>query len=416
MIISPFAVLPAAPARVFRPRLALFAAACLALAACGEDGKSAGDPGRAGQQRAVEVGYVVMRPTTVALTNEFNGRAVAFQSSEVRPQVGGLVQRQFFEEGRMVRAGQPLYQIDPSLYRAAVEQAQADLKNARAALTAAELLAQRNKSLVGQQMISRQDYDNAVAAAEQARAGVAQREAALSTANINLRFTTVPAPIDGRIGRSLVTVGALVTPDQASPLATIQRLDPIYVDVQQSAQQLLALREQLSSGSAQPGETSARIVLPNGSAYPQPGTLQFSEVLVDEATGTVTLRIRVPNPDGVLLPGMFVRARLAQATQASAYRVPQQALVRGPTGDAFVWVVGADNRAVQRPVGAERVDGADWIVTSGLNPGDKVVTQGIGSLRRDSVVRAVPASTPQKLQAPGKSPPAGSASGPARQG
>lgn len=389
-----------APRARNRARLPLLAAACLILAACGgAKNEPAGSPASP-KDRAIEVGYVVMRPTTVALTSEFNGRAVAFQSSEVRPQVGGLVQKQFFEEGGAVRAGQPLYQIDPSLYRAAVEQAEADLSNARAALNAAQALARRNQSLVGQQMISRQDYDNAVAAADQARASLAQREAALSTARINLRFTTVPAPIDGRIGRSLVTVGALVTPDQASPLATIQRLDPIYVDVQQSAQQLLSLREKLSSGSVQPSQASAAVVLPNGAAYPQPGTLQFSEVLVDQATGTVTLRIRVPNPDGVLLPGMFVRARLAQATQASAYRVPQQALVRGPTGDAFVWVVGADNRAVQRPIGADRVDGSDWIVTTGLNPGDKVVTQGIGSLRRDAQVRAVPASTPQKLQSP----------------
>lgn len=382
-------------------RLALTAAACLALAACG---RAADDKAAGRQDRAVEVGYVVMQPTTVAITGEFSGRAVAFQSSQVRPQIGGLVQRQLFQEGSLVRAGQPLYQIDPSLYRASVEQAEADLQNARAALKAADLLAQRNASLVGAQMISRQDYDNAVAAAGQARASVAQREAALATARINLRFATVPAPIDGRIGRSLVTVGALVTPDQAAPLATIQRLDPIYVDVQQSAQQLLALREQLSSGNVQVGQADARIVLPNGKPYPQPGTLEFSEVLVDEATGTVTLRIRVPNPEGTLLPGMFLRARLAQATQASAYRVPQQALVRGPTGDAFVWVVGAGDKAVQRPVGADRVDGSDWIVTSGLNPGDKVVTQGIGSLRRDAQVRAVPASTPQTLQAPGAAP------------
>jgi len=407
MTISPFAVFSSVSAGALR-RFAPVAAACLALAACG--GKA--EKSAAGQDRAVEVGYVVMQPTTVALTSEFNGRAVAFQSSEVRPQVGGLVQRLLFEEGSLVRAGQPLYQIDPSLYRASAEQAEADLKNARAALKAADLLAQRNKSLVATQMISRQDYDNAVAAADQARASVAQREAALSTARINQRFTTVPAPIDGRIGRSLVTVGALVTPDQAAPLATIQRLDPIYVDVQQSAQQLLALREQLSSGSVQASATTARIVLPNGSAYPQPGTLQFSEVLVDEATGTVTLRIRVPNPDGLLLPGMFVRARLAQATQSQAYRLPQQALVRGPTGDAFVWVVGADNKAVQRSIGADRVDGSDWIVSTGLNPGDKVVTQGIGSLRRDATVRAVPASTPQKLQAPD----AGAAARPTKQG
>lgn len=396
-----FLAVPFAGHAADRPTRFLVAGAlCLALAACGgPKGK-----GQGAQDKVVEVGYVVVQPTSVAVTNEFNGRAVAFESSEVRPQVGGLVQRQFFQEGSLVRAGEPLYQIDPSLYQAAVDQAQADLKNARAALNAAELLANRNKSLVGSQMISRQAYDDAVAAADQARANVAQREALLATARINLRFTTVPAPIGGRIGRSLVTVGALVTPDQASPLATIQRLDPIYVDVQQSAQQLLALREQLSSGNVQAADATAHILLPNGRAYPQAGTLQFSEVLVSETTGTVTLRIRVPNPDNVLLPGLFLRARIAQATQALAYRVPQQALVRGPTGDAFVWVVGANNQAAQRPISADRVDGSDWIVSAGLNPGDRVITQGIGSLRRDMPLKPVPAATPQRLQAPGAAP------------
>ncbi|WP_242111581.1 efflux RND transporter periplasmic adaptor subunit [Luteimonas aquatica] len=371
---------------------------CLALAACG--GGAPAEKNADAKNKTVEVGYVVMQPTSVALTSEFNGRAVAFESSEVRPQVGGLVRRQFFQEGSLVRAGAPLYQIDSSLYQAAVDQAEADLKNARAALGAADALARRNQALVGSQLISRQDYDNAAAAADQARANVAQREASLATARINLRFTTVPAPIDGRIGRSLVTVGALVTPDQAAPLATIQRLDPIYVDVQQSAQQLLALRQRLAAGDVQPADATARILLPDGSAYPQPGTLQFSEVLVDESTGTVTLRIRVPNPDGLLLPGMFVRARIAQATQAAAYRLPQAALVRGPTGDAFTWVVGPGDRAVQRPITADRADGADWIVTAGLQPGDRVITQGIASLRPDTPLRPVAASTPQRLLPP----------------
>lgn len=375
---------------------------CLGIAGCGTSDKQ---PKR---DKAVEVGYVVVKPTSVALTNEFNGRAVAYESSEVRPQVGGLIQRQLFQEGKLVRASEPLYQIDPSLYQAAVDQAQANLKSARANLKAADALARRNQSLVEGQLISRQDYDNAVAAADQARASVAQNEATLATAQINRRFTTVPAPISGRIGRSLVTVGGLVSPDQATALATIQRLDPIFVDVQQSAQQLLALRQQLSSGSAQPADASASILLPNGSPYPQPGTLQFSEVLVDQSTGTVTLRIRVPNPDGVLLPGMFVRARFAQATQVSAYRVPQAALVRGPTGNAFVWIVGAKDLAVQRPVTADRADGSDWIVTAGLQPGDRVITQGTASLRPDMPVRPVTASTPQRLLPPTSTPSAGS--------
>jgi len=370
---------------------------CLGASACGSSKDAKTEP----KDKAVEVGYVVVQPTTVALTSEFNGRAVAYESSEVRPQVGGLVQRQFFQEGSLVQAGAPLYQIDPSLYQAAVDQAQADLMNARAGLTAADALARRNKTLVGTQLISRQDYDDAAAAADQARANVAQKAATLATARINLRFTTVPAPIGGRIGRSLVTVGALVTSDQSTALATIQRLDPIYVDVQQSAQQLLALRQRLSSGAVnKPTDATAHVLLPDGSVYPQPGTLQFSEVLVDESTGTVTLRIRVPNPDGLLLPGMFVRARIDQAMQTAAYRVPQAALVRGPTGNAFAWVVGPGDRAVQRALTADRADGADWIVTAGLNPGDRVITQGIASLHPDTAVRPVPASTPQRLSPP----------------
>jgi len=213
----------------------------------------------------------------------------------------------------------------------------------------------------------------------------------------------VTAPITGRASRAEITQGNLVVvgPGGGPLLTTVVSLDPIYVDVQQSAQQLLALRQRLSSGAVnKPTDATAHVLLPDGSVYPQPGTLQFSEVLVDESTGTVTLRIRVPNPDGLLLPGMFVRARIDQAMQTAAYRVPQAALVRGPTGNAFAWVVGPGDRAVQRALTADRADGADWIVTAGLNPGDRVITQGIASLHPDTAVRPVPASTPQRLSPP----------------
>ena len=300
-------------------------AAVASLAACAS--KPAKPP-----PRTPEVGYVVLKAQSVALPVDLAGRTSAFETSEVRPQVSGVVKARLFTEGGFVRAGQTLYQIDPSLYRAAAAQAQANLQSAQAQQGAAAALAQRYKPLADIEAVSRQDYTNAAASARQATASVAQNRAALQTARINLNYTRVPAPISGRIGRSLVTAGSLVTNGQTDALATIQRLDPMYVDMQQSSADLLALRRSLATGGAMPSSTAVRLTLEDGSAYPYAGTVQFSEVTVDPTTGAVTLRARFPNPQNVLLPGMYVRATLSQATIPNAILVPQQAVSGGAGG------------------------------------------------------------------------------------
>jgi membrane fusion protein (multidrug efflux system) len=239
-----------------------------------------------------------------------------------------------------------------------------------------------------------------VAQARQAAASVAQTQAALETAQINLRFTTVPAPISGRIGRSLFTVGALVSATQTDPLAQIQRLDPIFVDIQQSADALLSLRASLAKGGVVPTTARVRLKLPDGSDYGQTGSMQFAEALVDPTTGTTTLRARFANPQGVLLPGMFVRASFAQAINRRAFLVPQPGVSRDPQGNATVILVGPNNKAAERKVTAERTQGANWVVTAGLNPGDRVIVQGLGKLRPGQSIKPVPANTPQKVEAP----------------
>jgi membrane fusion protein (multidrug efflux system) len=322
----------------------------------------------------------------------------------VRPQINGLIRRRLFTEGSVVRAGQPLYQIDSSLYRAAVNQAEANLASARASADAAVARADRYKPLAEMEAVAEQDYPDAAAQARVARASVAQNAAALETARINLRYTTVSAPIDGRIGRSLFTVGALVGASQQEPLAVIQRLDPIYVDMQQSSAELTALRGALQRGDVVPGGTSVRLELEDGSPYGHAGQVQFSDITVDESTGTVTLRASFPNPEGLLLPGMFVKAVFDQAVQPRAFLVPQPALQRDFDGSAFVFVVGPGNKAQRRKVTALRTSGTSWVVTAGLRTGDRVITQGLGNnVRHDSEVRPVAASTAQRIAPPGAS-------------
>lgn len=372
-----------------------------ALAACSNQAEQAGDRGgRAERGGPAQVGFVVVQQTSVPLVTELAGRTVAFQSSEVRPQVSGVIQKRFFEEGTIVRRGEPLYQIDPSIYRAAVNEATANVASARATAEAARVRAERFRPLAAIEAVSKQDYTDALATQRQAEASIAQNRAQLETARINLRFTTVPAPITGRIGRSLFTVGALVTASQADPLTTIQQLDPIYVDIQQSAAALLQLRRRLASGGVLPASATVRLKLEDGSDYGATGTVEFSEVVVDQQTGTVTLRARFPNSNGLLLPGMFVRAVFAQAIETNAFLVPQTAVTRDPKGDATVWIVGAGNKAVQRTVQAVRAEGANWVVTGGLRPGDKVITQGTANLRPDAEIRPVPASAPQQPKPP----------------
>jgi membrane fusion protein (multidrug efflux system) len=370
----------------------------VALAACTGGSKQPQEKGRDG--RPVQVGYVVVQPTRVPIVTELAGRTFAYQSSEVRPQVSGVIQKRFFREGTIVRQGEPLYQIDPSLYRAAANEATANVASARATAEAARIRADRFRPLAAIEAVSKQDYTDAVATQRQAEATIAQNRAQLETARINLRFTTVPAPITGRIGRSLFTVGALVTTSQADPLTTIQQLDPIYVDIQQSAASILQLRRALASGGVLPASATVRLKLEDGSDYGATGSVEFSEVVVDQQTGTVTLRARFPNPQGLLLPGMFVRAVFAQAINAAAFLVPQAAVSRDPQGNATVWIVGANNKAVQRTIKADRAEGANWVVTGGLNPGDKVITQGVGNMKPGADVRAVPANTPQRPTPP----------------
>lgn len=375
--------------------------AAASLAGCG--GAKGGDR----QKGPPEVGFVVVQPTAVPIVTRLGGRTVAFESSEVRPQVSGIVQKRLFTEGGMVRAGQPLFQIDPSLYQAAVNQAQANLQSARASAEAAGAKAERYRPLAAMQAVAQQDYADALAAARQARAAVSQTQAALDTARINLRFTTVPAPISGRIGRSLFTVGALVGASQTGPLAVIQRLDPINVDMQQSSAELVAMKNALARGGASAGSAAVRLKLEDGSDYPFPGTVQFSEVTVNEATGTVTLRARFPNPQGLLLPGMFVQALFEQAVEQGAYLVPQPALARDVNGDAFVFVVGPGDKAMRRTVKADRTQGDAWVVTTGLSPGDRVITQGTNGLKQGMPVRPVPATKPQEVRARASGKPAG---------
>lgn len=378
----------------------------LALTACGNGAGDAkgGRGGADARNRTPEVGYVTVQPTTAPIATELTGRVAAYQTSQVRPQVAGLIRRRLFAEGSYVRAGQTLYEIDPSLYRAAGDEARAALASAEAAAAAAKVRADRFRPLAKIEAVSQQDYTDAEAQARQAQASAAQARAQLQTAQINLRFTRVPAPISGRIGRSLFTQGALVTANQAEPLAVIQRLDPIYVDIRQSASALLALRRQLASGGAMPNRASVRLKLEDGSDYGIAGSVEFTEVTVDEATGTVNLRARFANPQGLLLPGMFVRAVFAQSVASAVFLVPQQGVSRDAKGNATVLIVGAGNKVEQRAVTADRTLGANWVVSAGLKPGERVITEGTANAKPGKPVKPVPAGSAQRIAPP----PAGS--------
>lgn len=375
------------------------------LAACGSGNThqpgSGGRGGRGGLGGPITVGYVVVQQGSAPLQQELPGRVAAYQVSDVRPQVSGVIQRRLFREGSIVKQGQTLYQIDPSLYAAQQAQASANLQSARANAIAARTKAARYKPLADQEAIAKQDYTDALAQARQAEAAVAQNGAALRAAQVNMRFTRVPAPITGRIGLSTVTEGALVTANQADAMATITRLDPVFVDIQQSAADLLKLRQALAQGGgAVPATAQVSLKLPDSSIYGFTGTVEFSQVIVDQGTGTVTIRARFPNPQSVLLPGMYVTAQFAQAVQTSAILVPQQAINRDPQGDATLFVVGPGNKAVQRTVVADRTMGVYWVVTQGLAPGEKVITQGTANLKDGATIKAVPQGAPQPIRPP----------------
>jgi membrane fusion protein (multidrug efflux system) len=337
------------------------------------------------------VGVIVVQEQPVALTAELPGRTAPYETSEVRPQVDGIVRARLFTEGDYVSAGQPLYRIDSATYSARVANARAALARAHASTIGTTAQERRYAELLKQRFVSRQQYDDAVAAAGQARADVSAQLAALRSAEIDLARTTISAPISGRIGRSISTTGALVTASQDAALATIQRLDPIYVDIQQSSADLLRLREQILSGQvASDGMARVRLRLETGSTYPIEGTLRFADVTVDPTTGSQTIRAIFPNPQKLLLPGMFVRASLAQGTQVKGMLVPQRAVSRDERGHPTVLVVGAKGMSELRVIQTDRTIGDDWLVTGGLKPGDKVIVEGGPLMRPGMPVKPQP--------------------------
>ncbi len=368
-----------------------------------------------------EVGFVTLATDRAALTTELPGRTAPFLVAEVRPQVSGLLLERRFEEGSEVRAGQVLYQIDPAPYRTAVDQAEAALAMAEANLPAAEARADRLRGLVDIRAVGQQDVDEAQAALLRARAGVAASRAALDAAKINLAWTPIKAPIAGQTGRSNVTAGALVTAYQPLPLVTIQQLDPIFVDVQQSSVELLRLRRVLARGELTKDGGAAgrvRLILEDGTPYAHEGTFQFQDVTVAPSTGSVTLRLVFPNPDHELLPGMFVRAIIEEGISEDAILAPQQGIVRDPRGNAAALVVGAGGTVEQRPLQLGRAIGDRWLVISGLAAGDRMIVEGQQNVRAGMPVKAVPV---QQGTAPGSPArdhvPAGDAGGgPAPQG
>jgi membrane fusion protein (multidrug efflux system) len=376
---------------------ASLAAIALTLAACGQ-GKGGAGAGMGGGG-PTPVGVVIAKTEPVALTSELTGRTSAHLVSEVRPQVGGIIKARLFEEGGYVRAGQALYQIDPATYQAAYNSAAAGLAQAQATATAAKLKADRYKGLVEINAVSKQDNDDAQAAALQAVANVAAQKAALDNARINLGWTKVVSPISGRIGKSSVTPGALVTASQATALATVQDLSKIYVDLTQSSAEMLKLQRDLATGQlGRSGSAQVTLKLEDGSTYPLPGRLEFSDVTVDPTTGSVGLRATFDNPNGVLLPGLYVRAVLGKGVANAGMLIPQAAVSRDPTGNATVMVVGAKGAAEPRPITTSQTVGDKWLVTSGLKPGDQVIVEGLQKVRPGAPVKPSVINAPASVQ------------------
>ncbi len=356
------------------------------------------------------MGVFTLRAAPITLTTELPGRTSAFEVSDVRPQVSGIITARRFTEGGEVKAGQVLYQIEPAPYQAAYDQAKAALANAAANLTTTRLKAQRYADLVKINAVAKQDYDDARAAYAQAQANVEQQRAATAAARINLNFTRVTAPISGRIGRSSVTPGALVTASQATALATIQRLDPIYVDLTQSADEVLKLRRDIAAGQidrSAGAEAAVSLKLDDGSQYPLPGRLQFTDVTVDQTSGAVTLRAVFPNPRGLLLPGLYVQAVVAEGVDPNGLLAPQEGVGRDQKGQPTALIVDAHGRVQLRQIKAARAIGANWLVTEGLAPGDRLIIQGLQAAKPGALVHAVAAIPPSRAlsaQAPGPAP------------
>ncbi len=366
--------------RTLSPRNVVFMAlsVCFMLAGC--DGKA--PPPTASP--APQVSVVKVQPRAVALTTELPGRTSPFRIAEIRPQVNGLILKRLFTEGAEVKAGQALYQIDPAPFQAALDTARAALGRAEANLPSVRARAERFKELLVNKAVSQQDYDDASGALKQVESDIASWKAQVESARINLGYTAIKAPISGRIGRSGVTDGAIVTAYQPVPLATIQQLDPIYVDVPQSTSDLLRLKKRMGDGSLSHdgnGQNKVGLVLEDGSAYAQTGNLQFRDVSVDPSTGSVTLRMVFPNPRGTLLPEMFVRARVTEGVNEQAILVPQQGVLRNPKGEPYVMVVEGEGKVGMRMLTLEREVGDQWLIGSGLAVDDRVIVEGLQVLQ-----------------------------------
>ena len=349
-----------------------------------------------------EVATVTVAQQRVSLTTELPGRTSPYRIAEIRPQVNGLIQKRLFTEGADVKEGQELYQIDPAPFQAALDNAKAALGRAEANLPAIELRVSRYKEALADKAVSQQDYDDASAAQKQAEADINYYKAMVETARINLNYAHVVSPISGRIGTSTVTDGAIVTAYQPVALATIQQLDPIYVDVPQSATELLRLEQRLKAGKIKRDETNVnkvRLILPDGSNYPLEGALQFRDISVDPTTGSVILRMVFPNPKGVLLPGMFVRGVVQEGLNEQAILIPQQTVSRDPKGNPVALIVGSAGKVEQRPLVLDRAIGDQWLVTSGLAPGERVIAEGMQKVRPGAEVKEVPFTDGRKTEA-----------------
>ncbi|WP_179403470.1 efflux RND transporter periplasmic adaptor subunit [Burkholderia guangdongensis] len=385
-------------------RLITVATAAVFLAACGK--KETAPP-----SQTPEVGVITAEPTSVPVYTELPGRTSAYLVAQVRARVDGIVLRREFTEGADVKAGQRLYKIDPAPYVAQLNSAKAALAKAQANLATQNALVARYKVLVAANAISKQDYDNAVAAQGQAAADVASGKAAVDTAQINLGYTDVSSPISGRVGISQVTPGAYVQASQATLMSTVQQLDKVYVDLTQSSLDGLKLRQAIQSGkltTSGPGAAKVTLILEDGKPYPEPGKLQFSDVTVDQSTGSVTIRAQFPNPNGTLLPGMFVRARIEEGMNDHAFLIPQIGVTHDQKGQAIAMIVNAKGKVEPRPLVTTGMRGQDWIVDSGLQAGDRVIVQGIDKARPGTPVHASPAQLPP---APGAASGAAAASG-----
>jgi len=350
------------------------------------------------QKSAPEVGVVTLKAAPVNMTTELPGRTSAYRVAEVRPQVSGIILKRNFVEGTDIKAGESLYQIDPAPYQATYNSAVGDLAKAQANARIAQVTLNRYKPLLGTKYISQQDYDTAAATLAQNNAAVRSAQAAVENARINLAYTKVSSPISGRIGKTAVTEGALVQNGQTTALSTVQQLDPLYVDLTQSSDDFMRLRNQLSSGELTQGKGKApvTIVLNDGTTLKQKGTLEFSDVTVDQTTGSITLRAIVPNPDHSLLPGMFVRARVEEGVNQNALLVPQQAIARTPTGQATAMVVNDEDKVDVRQVTAQEAIGDKWLVTSGLKAGDRVISVGVQRAAQGAKVSPKEVSADQK--------------------